>query len=499
MTHDFCELDVLLHDLNPKLKKQFLLATYDQLNSAAENEAAKNLLSEFPEQVVLDMLRQANESGEEISPSLMNLVYKMASANDGMNDIEKETSTGESKNPLNLTSDKGPLQNIFAREKYEEYITADYENTLNKMSRGMDEKIVEANKALPIEEFHKELEPSHLDSQIVQILLAFMRSDIEADEYENYAARLVDMAYDLLKTGEFITLLNIFKALFGHYKNKSNPEIRSSAGKTLKKFHEARFVSMAAVSFEKWAKPDDFAAYAFVQSFGATIVPEMVGLYGKRERPEIQDVILKLLIKFPEATCLEAKRRFSDHRPSFIINMLALVRKLGTVKDAPIVKLLLKHQDADIRMMVLETLIVLKDPDGPDVIRDFLRSMDPKEKFRAIQLTGDYKIAEMVPDLISGISRWSFFRFQYEKNETVIAALGKIGNPSAVPMLEKLAKRRWTFRPKCSNHMKVALFQSLHGYETSHIVSLLNIGQRSEDNRIREICQNIESGNQPAQ
>ncbi|MGA8180673.1 MAG: hypothetical protein WB792_11470, partial [Desulfobacterales bacterium] len=103
------------------------------------------------------------------------------------------------------------------------------------------------------------------------------------------------------------------------------------------------------------------------------------------------------------------------------------------------------------------------------------------------------------PDLLSGISRWSLFRFQYEKNETIISALGKIGNPMAVPMLEKLARRRWAVRIKSSNHMKLALFQSLHGYETSQITSLLKIGQESEDDRIRKICQNIEHGNQPVQ
>jgi hypothetical protein len=497
VTHGFCELDLLLHELNPKLKKQFLLATYNQLNSAGENEAAKNLLNEFPKQIVLDMLRQANESGEEISPSLMNFVYKITSAHDDMNDPAEATGAGESTNPLNLPSDTGPFQNIFAREKFEEYVTDDYESTLSNLSGAIDDKIVKANTGLPIEEFHKELDPAHLDSQIARIILAFMRNDIKADEYENYAAKLVDIAYDLLRTGDFQTLLKILKTLFGHCKNKSNPAIQSLAKNTLKKFHEPRFVSMAIVSFEKWAKPEDIAAYAFLQSFGSTIVPEMVGLYGKGERPEIRNLIFKLLMRYPEATCIEAKRRFRDHRPSFVISMLALVRKLGTEKDTPILKRLLKHQDADVRTTVLETLIELKDPDGPDVIRDFLRSIDPKDKLKAIQLTGTYKIADMVPDLISSISRWSFFKFQYEKNETIITALGKIGDPVAVPILEKLAKRRWVVRSKSSNHLKLALFQSLHGYELSQITPLLKIGQSSEDNQIREICQKFETINQP--
>lgn len=494
-TNDFCELDLLLQNLNPKLKKQFLSATYNQFNSAGENEATKNLLTDFSEQVVLDMLRQANEDGEEISPSLMNLVYRITHAQEGMSHPEGETNFNESTNPLNLLSDTGTLQEIFTREKFEEYVTTDYENTLNNLSSDLDDEVVEVNKALPIEDFQKDLEPSHLDSQIAHIILAFMNDAINPVEYENYTTKLVEIAYDLLRTGGFPTLLKIVRALFKDYKDKSNPEIQSLAKNTLKKFREARFISLAIVSFEKWGKPDDIAAYEFLLSLGSIVVPEMVALYGKGERPEIQSLILKLLNKFPEETCLEAKRRFSDPQPSFVINMLTLVRELGTEKDVSIVKRLLEHHDADVRISALVTIIELGNPEGPDVIRNFLRSLHTKDKYKVIEMIGTYKMADMVPDLISAIPRWTLFKFQYEKNETIITALGKIGNPSAVPLLEKLANCRWAIWPKSLNRMKLALYQSLHGYELSQITSLLKIGLKSEDNQIRQICQNIGNRN----
>jgi hypothetical protein len=47
--------------------------------------------------------------------------------------------------------------------------------------------------------------------------------------------------------------------------------------------------------------------------------------------------------------------------------------------------------------------------------------------------------------------------------------------------------------------MKLALFESLHGYELSHISSLLKIGQMSQYNRIRQLCQKIGKKNEPVQ
>jgi len=494
-TDDFNELDLLLQNLNPKLKKQFLSATYNQVNSAGQNEATKNLLTDLSEHVVLDMLKQANEDGEEISPSLMNLVYRITHAHDGMSHPGGETNFNESTNPLNLLSDTGTLQDLFNREKFEEYVTTDYENTLNNMSSDIDDEIVDANKALPIEDFHKDLEPSHLDSQIAHIILAFMHNEINPVEYENYTAKLVEIAYDLLRTGGFPTLLKIVRSLVKRYKDKSSPEIQSLTKNTLKKFREARFISLAVVSFEKWVKPDDIAAYEFFLSLGSIVVPEMVALYGKGARPEIQSLILKLLNRSPEETCLEAKRRFRDPQPSFVINMLILVRKIGTEKDVSIVKRLLEHHDTDVRITALVTIIELGNPEGPDVIRNFLRSFHTKDKYKVIEMIGTYKISDMVPDLISAIPRWTLFKSQYERNETIITALGKIGNPSAVPVLEKLANCRWAIWPKSLNRMKLALYQSLHGYELSQITSLLKIGLTSKDNQIRQICQNIGSRN----
>jgi hypothetical protein len=497
--NNFCEFDLLLQELNPTLKKQFLSTTYNQLNLAGEDEATENVLTDFSEQVVVDMLRQANEDGEEISPSLMNLVYKITSAHDGMDHQEGEKDSNEIPNPIDLLSDTAPLQNIFARENFEEYVTTDYENTLSQLSGEIDTQIAEANESFPLEEYYKELEPSHLDAQITRIILAFMNNDIEPAEYENYSVKVVEIAYDLLGTGGFATLLKIFNALFQHYKFKSNPEIQSLAKKTLKKFREARFTSMAVVSFEKWAQFNDTAAYAFLKSMGSIIVPEMVVLYGKRERPEIQSLVLDLLKRFPEATGREAKKRFYDPRPSFVINMLTLIRKVGTEKDTPYIAKLLEHHDIDVRITALEALIEFGDPDGPDLIRSFLRSRSTDETSKVIQLIGTYKVADLVPDLTSKLSRWALFKSQCSRNEKIITALGKIGDSKAIPILEKLAKRRWVFWKKNLNRMKLALFESLHGYELSHISSLLKIGQMSQDNRIRQLCQKIGKKNEPVQ
>jgi len=492
---EFCKFNLLLHELNPKLKKQFLSVTYNKLNAAAENEAAESVLNVFSEHVVIDMLRQANEEGDEISPSLMKLVYKMTSAHDDMVHQERGLNAAQPKRNPTPLFDTQPLQDIFTRENFEDYVPNDYKKSLDALSGAAGDEIVNGHEAFSISDFHKDLEPSYLDYRIVHILLAFMHRDIKPSEYRKYATRLVDIAYDLLGTGNFSTLLEIVKALFRQYKNSTDPEIQFLAKRAVKKIQDPHFAARAVVSFGKWAQAEDVSAYEFLLFFGSKIVPEMVALYGKGERPEIQSVIFKLLERFPRATCLEAKKRFSDPRPFFVSNMLALVRRMGTENDAVMVKKLMEHHDAGVRRKALEIIIELNDPHGPEIVRKYFGSFDAREKLEVIQLIGTYKIADLVPDLISGISRWSLFKSQYERNEKIITALGKIGDASVIPVLEKLAKSRWSLRPKSLFRLKFSLYQSLHGYEVQQISSLLKIGQMSPDSRIRQICQNLINAN----
>jgi len=71
-------LSALLEELQPSIRQQFLDATYQQCAVQADNPVVEDLLSGMSHGLVLEMLRQANKQGNEISPTLLNLVQKIA-------------------------------------------------------------------------------------------------------------------------------------------------------------------------------------------------------------------------------------------------------------------------------------------------------------------------------------------------------------------------------------------------------------------------------------
>jgi len=63
-----------------------------------------------------------------------------------------------------------------------------------------------------------------------------------------------------------------------------------------------------------------------------------------------------------------------------------------------------------------------------------------------------------------------------------------------MPVLERLAKTRFSLYPKQLSNVKLLLFQSLRLYEDARVGPLLRIGAQSDDERIRNACREPSQG-----
>lgn len=139
----------------------------------------------------------------------------------------------------------------------------------------------------------------------------------------------------------------------------------------------------------------------------------------------------------------------------------------------------------------MAALLRFKDPSAVPLLRESLRSKDPDLASQAVFLAGQYRVTDVTDDLVSMFKKTILFETDYIVNEELIKALGEIGNPRAIPELEKLAKASWTLYPAGLSRMKVTLYESLGRYPKESIAGLLRIGERSGDDRIKRICKKL--------
>lgn len=477
----------LLNELHPELRKQFLSVAFSRISTHTASTGAADIVGGLPDDMVISMLRQASSEGREISPTLTGLLGKLSKAH-----AQGELAGGFQGEKIGLKPE-GPefanilpehMEKLFDREKYEEYVSEDYEAMLKRLTEGVDA----GDEKFPIEEFAKSLEDEHVDFQIGRALLAFLEEDIDEEDYVEFARKIAAIMPGFLVTGNFMLLWDISETLRRHTTEKSSKGIRDAAEEARQAFSNPEFISQALHSFEVWMKDKGQEAVGLIQALGSATIPGLMDIYGRDESMGGKRVVFNLLSMFGDPAVREAHKRLRDPRPYYVKNLILFIRRAGTHNSIPYVKPLLKHQDLGVKVEALSALLKFKDPGSVKLLREAILGADPDFAFRAISLAGQYRIPDATEDILSKMKRVILFETDYAENEEIIKALGEIGDPRAIPDLEKLARATWSLYPQSLKRMKEALFESLGRYPRENISGLIRIGERLDSEKIKRVC-----------
>ena len=484
-------LNALLKDLHPDLRKQFLSIAVQRIASSSPS-AADEIIGGFTDDMVIEMIAQASSEGREISPTLAGLVGKLSKA-------QSQAQSAATAGPQSEGSKKADeglhaqiilpehMQKLFDREKYENYVSKDYDAMLRQMSAGA----AVARSHFPLEDHKKSLEDARLDFQIGRALLAFMEENIEEEDYKEFAQKLITIMPGFLETGNFELLWDISETLRRHTLEKPVKGIRILAEESRKIFADSEFRLKVLKAFEKWMKDKGPEAAGLIQAMGAETVPGLLDIYSRDSSVGGRRLVFNLLCAFGDRAVHEAYKRLRDSRPYYVRNLLILIRRAGNQTSIPYVKQLVKHRDLTVRMEALGTLLHFKDPESVKLLRDTIRSKDPDVASHAVALAGQYRVHEVTEDVLSRLKRVILFESDYAVNEEIISALGEIGDVHAIPDLEKLARASWSLYPQGLMRMKELLFESLGRYPRASIGNLLKIGERLGSEKIRMACRKL--------
>jgi hypothetical protein len=482
-------LNILLKDLHPELRKQFLSIAVRHIASSAPS-AAEEIIGGFTDDMVIEMIAQASIEGREISPTLAGLIGKLSKAQAQSSATAGPQSDGSKKAEDSLHAPvilPEHMQKLFDREKYENYVSKDYDAMLRQMSAGA----AVARSHFPLEEHKKSLEDAHLDFQIGRALLAFMEENIEEEDYKEFAQKLITIMPGFLETGNFELLWDISETLRRHTTEKPVKGIRTLAVESRRTFADSEFRFKVLKAFEKWMKDKGQEAAGLIQAMGADSVPGLLDIYSRDASVGGSRLVFNLLCTFGDRSVREAYKRLRDSRPYYVRNLLMLIRRAGNQTSIPYVKQLLTHQDLRVRMEALSTLLHFKDPEAVNLLRDTIYSKDPDVASQAVALAGQNRVHEVTEDILSRLKRVVLFESDYTVNEEIISALGEIGDAHAIPDLEKLARASWSLYPRALMRMKERLFESLGRYPKVSISNLLKIGESLNSEKIRIACRSL--------
>ena len=383
------------------------------------------------------------------------------------------------------------MAKLFDREKYEGYVEKEYDDILKNVSGRAETMAATAKDRFPIESYLKDLDDQHLDFQIGRAVLAFMEENIDEEDYREFSKKLIAIVPDMLTSGHFPLLLDTLQTLRWHLSDKKSEGIRACAAEALKVFWEPAIIDKSLEAFNTWSRTRGKDSQAFMLALGPILVPGLLEIYSYDTAPGGRRVLFDLLCTFGKDTVAEAVKRLQDPRVYYVRNLLMLIRRAGTPEVIAAVKPLLQHADPKVRLDALAVLLRFKDPSAVGILRQEINSKDPDVSSAAVLLAGQFRVAEVVEDILPLIKRTILFETDYGVNEEIIRVLGEIGDPRAVPDLEKLAKAGWSLYRKSHARMKVTIFESLGRYPKESIAELIKVGERSDDDKIRMLCRKL--------
>ncbi|MEJ2642180.1 MAG: hypothetical protein P8010_21680, partial [Desulfosarcinaceae bacterium] len=402
-------LNRLVHELKPQLQRQFLEAALQYCSGPETPPWVDQFLGGLPEALVVDMIRQANDKGEEISPSLINLVQKIATTidDDVMQGLLPDKG-GSASTKAPKTAEDPALKTLFNREAYETFVIEEYDKVLKGLSEDSAEESPQGDGAFPLAEHLETLEEPHLNHQIARVLLAFMNAAERAEVYSDYATKLMRLVPPLLNQGDFELAEKIYFTFERHEKQHRRPAKAQIAAQCRQRFSVTPLLEKSITAFQRCGAHNSKAPLGFFRLLGPVVVPYAMALLVKAPQDEPIDGLVRLLKLHPGDVHKAVVTHLKNTNAKEIGNIIRLMELSEGHQLSKELRPLMDHPVMAVRRQVLEGLVTLKEPWAVVHLREWLKGSG-EAAAAAIEIAGRHQVMELVPDLCAGLVR-AYFR-----------------------------------------------------------------------------------------
>jgi hypothetical protein len=474
----------MIKELNPDLQEQFLATTFDLCTQSLGVGDATHLVDGLGAELIVRMLHQANSDGKRISPSLLAFISKVGHLNRSLEDVLPEGDNNvETSEVLALHK----LESLMAHEQYDAYVDSDYGRLLGSLT--VTETTAKKDSAVvpsPLEEMAPILSQAGINVHAGRAMARMMTSSGDAAGYRDWARQLAYLMNDLLETQAFDYLIELMTLARSEIAD-NDPQRSEIAELLLSRFSEPQFVAKAIRTVRESGNALPPNALKFLTILGEPVVLEIFDGLDPAQPLSEDGHRIQILKCLSRLATREALERIKDPRADNIVLLLRMIRKIGDTESAQQVRSLLDHQDPDVRLEALATLLKFNNKWGQVRLREMLSRTQEAEFRPALDLTGEYRVREVVPQLISYCRQGG----DLELREAALRALGRIGDSRAIPALTQLAHRRWGISKKQIGHLKRVLYDTLEGYPFGEIKHLLHYGLKQKDAVIQSACHKL--------
>jgi HEAT repeat protein len=226
-----------------------------------------------------------------------------------------------------------------------------------------------------------------------------------------------------------------------------------------------------------------------IQTMGAAAIRSLLIALAEEENRSRRRKLFDFLVSLGPLIVHEVTRFLSDSRWYVVRNMIVLLRAVNDRSAIPEIRRIAQHRDLRVRMEAIKALLALEPSVPRSLLEQAINDPDPKMAETAITLVGSYGIREAVGPLLEILDRRDFFGARRPVRVKAIRALGELAEPSALPRMEQFFRE--PFLPWPAREERRAAFEVLAAFPPDHRARFVELGLRSRDAHIREICRRL--------
>lgn len=320
-------------------------------------------------------------------------------------------------------------------------------------------------------------------------LLDTLRRQGSREGFEAVLGRLEELYRSLLRQNQVERAVEVAESLREQREQRGSSAVEQRLAETMARLASGEFVPLLVDALPRTGPEAPGLVRRLGEALGLVVIRNLLLTLAAEQDRMRRRRIFGTLTSLGPSIVDHATLLLQDPRWFVLRNMIALLRAVGDLTTLPQVRRLAQHADLRVRLEAIKSLFHL-DADVPRTLLDeLIASADAKEAEAAVDLVGNYGIAEGLEPLLALLEPRDLRGRHRSLRVKALRALGELGDPAALDRLGRFF--RVTGLTLVNAEERRAAFESLAGYPWEARAPVVQRGLGARDPKIREACQRL--------
>jgi hypothetical protein len=318
------------------------------------------------------------------------------------------------------------------------------------------DEIAEINRRVQLEQDPENV--CNLMDNLIEILL-HLGEDMDA--YENmisYFERTIESLLEQKMLGKAVTILKNLNDAMESIALKDKQIF--AIGRIVKNFSSSRPIELLGKMMKDNGKGDSELILQYFRLLTKQAVEPLTYLLGELDSGRWRKVICDHLAELCKEDIQPLSKFLSDRNPMLVCHILYILGKIGHPTTVKYLKNLVVHRDPKVREETLQVLSKFGEK-GKDLVLKFLGDSLATIRGKASLSLARIAKKEAVKPLLDIILSQEFYKRDFNEKSSFFRALAETGSQEAVPVLEKIAKKRKWFQKDKWKEMRICAANTL--------------------------------------